>query len=175
MRTEDDNADREFLALVQANQPRLQRICRVYAWQPADQNDLYQEVLFQIWRGLPGLRTETHAHTWLYRVALNTAISFARRHVTRGARQVSHDPVTLGAMAEASQPGTPDVSAGPRADLHEAISQLDHAEKALVTLFLEDLSYEEIAAVMGLSVSHVGVRLHRAKKKLAGLMQGGRP
>src|SRR5687768_5864936 len=68
-----------FLELVNENRSRILRVCRVYAWNSADQDDLYQEILFQIWRGLPTLKEKQFASTWLYRVALNTAMSFARK------------------------------------------------------------------------------------------------
>ena len=70
------------------NRNRILKVCRVYAWNPADQDDLYQEILFQIWRGLPALKEKQFASTWLYRVAINTAISFVRKRTTRSDRVV---------------------------------------------------------------------------------------
>lgn len=152
------------------NRARLQRLCRVYAWTAADQEDLYQEILFQIWRALPGLKEETHGNTWLYRVALNTAISHVRKS-TVGTRKAV--PVAQEEMRELIERGQPSAEEGnPQIEqLYETIAKLDKVERALVTLFLEDLSYQEIAEVLGLSSSHVGVMLHRAKKKLGQFMQ----
>ncbi|MSU57033.1 MAG: hypothetical protein EXS35_02430 [Pedosphaera sp.] len=70
--------EHKFLELVNENRNRILRVCRVYSWNSADQDDLYQEILSQIWRGLPGLKEKQFANTWLYRVAINTAISFVR-------------------------------------------------------------------------------------------------
>lgn len=75
--------------MIGENRPKLLKICRVYAWGRADQEDLYQEMLFQIWRALPSLREEAHAGTWLYRIALNTAISFVRKDKSLRSRLVS--------------------------------------------------------------------------------------
>jgi DNA-directed RNA polymerase specialized sigma24 family protein len=68
--------DARFLELIAENRPKLLKVCRVYAWAREDRDDLYQEILFQIWRALPSLKDNSLANTWLYRIALNTAITF---------------------------------------------------------------------------------------------------
>lgn len=162
--------EQQFLALINGNRPRILKVCRVYAWNAADQDDLYQEILFQIWRALPGLKQDTHANTWLYRIALNTSISFVRRRAARGGPALALDHEQLTHHIESRQ--THDGGAEDQlARLYDAIARLNEVEKALVTLFLEDFSYEEMAEVLGLSASNVGVMLHRAKKKLLTLMQ----
>jgi len=162
--------DGKFLELLHENRPKILKICRVYAWDTADREDLYQEILFQIWRGLPGLKQATYANTWLYRIAINTSISFVRRRVSRGGPAVPLDHEQLTHHIESRQ--TRDDRAEEQlARLYDAIAQLNKVEKALVTLFLEDLSYDEMAEVLGLSAGNVGVLLHRAKKKLFTLMK----
>lgn len=164
----------EFLRLVDENRQRVLRICRVYAWNPQDQEDLYQEVLFQIWRALPNLKEKSHANTWLYRVALNTAITFVRKQSAAGRRHTPLEHDRIRELAESRPPSS--APHNPQLDLlYEAIAQLDKMEKAIITLFLEDLSYEEIGEVLGLNASHVGVMLHRAKKKLSLLMKEESP
>ena len=159
-----------FLKLIEENRPKILKICRVYAWNPSDRDDLYQEILFQIWRAMPGLRENAYAGTWLYRVALNTSIGFVRKHAGRNSRATTFGHNDLARRIESAQ--EPEKSDDGRlARLYEAIAQLNEMEKALVVLFLEDLSYEEIADALGLSANHVGVALHRAKKKLLTLMQ----
>lgn len=162
--------EQQFLELINVNRPRILKVCRVYAWNAADRDDLYQEILFQIWRGLPGLKQDTHANTWLYRIALNTSISFVRRRSARGGPAVPLDHEQITHHIESRQTHD-DGAAEQLARLYDAIAQLNEVEKALVTLFLEDFSYDEMAEVLGLSASHVGVMLHRAKKKLSTLMQ----
>jgi len=171
LKTEFQDGNQGFLALVNENRPRILKICRVYAWNREDQDDLYQEILIQIWRSLPSLKEAAHADTWLYRVALNTAISFLRKRAARkAASTLSFDHEQLSRVADehqvASQEDSPQLAA-----LYESIAKLDEVEKALITLFLEDLSYEQMAEVLGISPSHVGVMLHRVKKKLAMLTQ----
>lgn len=162
--------EQRFLALINGNRPRIVKVCRVYAWSAADREDLYQEILFQFWRALPGLKQDTHANTWLYRIAINISISFVRRRVARGGPTVPLDHEQLTHHIESRQ--THDDGAEEQlARLYDAITQLNEVEKALVTLFLEDLSYEEMAEVLGFGPSNVGVVLHRAKKKLLNIMK----
>lgn len=162
--------EHKFLELLNENQNRILKVCRVYAWNPSDQEDLYQEILFQIWRALPGLKENSYANTWLYRIAINTSISFTRKRAARGGRALQLDQAELTRHIEARQThdGHPDDNL---AKLYEAIAQLDAVERALIALFLEDLSYEQMADVLGVSMNNVGVMLHRAKKKLSTLMQ----
>jgi RNA polymerase sigma-70 factor (ECF subfamily) len=162
--------EHKFMELVNENRNRILKVCRVYAWNSADQDDLYQEILFQIWRALPGLKHDTHANTWLYRIAINTSLSLVRRRSARGGPAVSLDHEQLTHHIEARQ-SHHDGAEEQLARLYNVIAKLNEVEKALVTLFLEDFSYEEMAEVLGLSAGHVGVMLHRAKKKLLTLMQ----
>jgi RNA polymerase sigma-70 factor, ECF subfamily len=162
--------EHKFLELVNENQNRILRVCRVYAWNSADQDDLYQEILFQIWRSLPGLKEKQFANTWLYRVAINTAISFVRKRASGAGRVVHFEHADLTRTIESRQ-ATQEISDDRMADLYSAIYKLDPIEKALVTLFLEDLTYEQIAEATGINANHVGVMLHRARKKLSSLMK----
>ena len=162
--------EKQFLDLINENRPKILKVCRVYAWNAADRDDLYQEILFQIWRALPGLKQDTHANTWLYRIALNTSISFVRRRAARGGPAVplAHEQLTHHIESRQTRD---DGAEEQLARLYDAIAQLNEVEKALVTLFLEDFSYEEMAEVLGLSPGNVGVMLHRVKKQLFTLMQ----
>ena len=166
--------EHKFLELVNENRDRILRVCRVYAWNAADHDDLYQEILFQIWRGLPALREIQFANTWLYRVAINTAISLVRKRASRLDRVVHFEHADLTRTIESRQ--ATEESADDRiADLYTAIYKLGPLEKALVTLFLEDFTYEQMAEVTGISANHVGVMLHRARKKLSSLMKEEAP
>jgi len=162
--------EHKFLELVNENRNKILRVCRVYAWNSADQDDLYQEILSQIWRGLPGLKEKQFANTWLYRVAINTAISFVRKRASRSDRVVQFGHADLTRAIESRQTTEENID-DRMADLYTAIYKLDPLEKALVTLFLEDFTYEQIAEATGINAGHVGVMLHRAKKKLSSLMK----
>ena len=156
------------------NRSKILNICRVYEWNSADQDDLYQEILFQIWRGLPDLKEKQFANTWLYRVAINTAISYIRKRQSGSGRAVHFEHTALTRAIESQQ--TAETNTDDRVEnLYRAIYKLNPLEKALVTLFLEDLTYEQIAEATGISANNVGVMLHRAKKKLSCLMMEEAP
>ena len=166
--------EQQFLALINENRNRILRVCRVYSWNSADQDDLYQEILFQIWRGLPALKEKQFANTWLYRVAINTAFSFVRKRASGSDRVVHFEQADLTRTIESRQ--TTEESTDDRiAILYTAIYKLDPLEKALITLFLEDFTYEQIAEATGITANNVGVMLHRAKKKLSSLMKEESP
>jgi RNA polymerase sigma-70 factor (ECF subfamily) len=160
--------EQRFLELVNGSKPKLLRVCRAYASNRADQDALYQEIHFQMWRALPDRKDQTFLLTWLYRVALNTAISFVCKNRTRAARTVKPADERRETLENARQPDSS--HNGPIARLYTAIAQLSNLEKALATLYLESLSYEEIAAVMGISAGKVGVILLRLKQKLSTLI-----
>jgi RNA polymerase sigma-70 factor (ECF subfamily) len=166
--------EQKFLELVTENRNRILRVCRVYAWNAADQDDLYQEILFQIWRGLPALKEKQFANTWLYRVAINIAISFVRKRASRTDRVVHFEHADLTRTIESRQ-ATEEKTDDRISDLYTAIYKLNSLEKALVTLFLEDFTYEQIAEATGINANNVGVMLHRAKKKLSCLMREEAP
>jgi RNA polymerase sigma-70 factor, ECF subfamily len=165
----------KFLELVNENRNRILRVCRVYAWNSADQDDLYQEILFQIWRGLPAMKQKQFANSWVYRVAINTAISFVRKRASRSGRTIQFEDADLTRAIESRQPAQENNPGERIADLYTAIYKLNPLEKALVTLFLEDFTYEQIAEATGISANNVGVMLHRAKKKLFCLMKEEAP
>ena len=157
--------EEDFLALVREHEGRLRKICRVYADAPAARRDLYQDILVELWRALPDFEGEAEPGTWLYRVALNTALSRERRHEVR-------DEATL----DDTNPVWDDPFSRPGAELEEqetldrlyaALDRLDDVDKALVTMYLDEKSYDQMADVLGISPNHVGVKLHRIKNKLA--------
>ena len=156
MKDVDPSSSREatFATLLSANRRRLEAIARTYA-RGEGEPDLLQEIRLQLWRSLDGFAGRSSLDTWVYRVALNTAIVWLRR-----ARAEPREE-----RAEAAE--EPAAASGPRdelAILDEFVSTLGPAEKALFVLYLEDLTYRQIAEVTGLSESHVGVKLHRLKR-----------
>ncbi|MEO1451221.1 MAG: RNA polymerase sigma factor [Bacteroidota bacterium] len=160
----------EYIALIKANHARLVRICRFYEREQDAQEDLYQEMLFQIWRSRHRYRGEAKADTWLYRIAVNTALTHVRsasnraRHVGQGASGM--DPAFQPQIEDNLDHQTRQIA------LYKAIDGLSQVERTLILLYLEERSYQEMAGIMGLSESNVGVRLNRIKKKLAQRIKG---
>ena len=160
--------EERFLTLIRENEGRLRRICRVYARDEHAREDLHQEILFQLWRALPTFAGASSPHTWLYRVALNTALADSRRRWTRRETTLDDEPAAAHAF------DAPDVDvvdlldeADRRERLHAGIDTLGDVDKMLVTMYLDDRSYQEMADVLGISESNVGVKLHRIRKTLA--------
>ena len=145
-----------FQTIVDRARTRFGRIARAYA-PGGDAQDLYQEILLQIWKSLDRFEGRSQPDTWAYRVALNTAITWRRRESTR--------PVVSGGKGDplADLPANP----GSRDPLHildEFLASLTKTDRALLLLYLEDLSYREMADVLGISESYVGVKLNRLKQ-----------
>jgi RNA polymerase sigma-70 factor (ECF subfamily) len=150
-----------FLRLIEAHQDILYKICRVYRNTPEDRRDLFQEIVFRLWKSVPGFRGQSAFSTWMYRVALTTAIAGFRRPA----------PLIRYTGTVPEPPGETGEAEGQREALFRAIEALTPAEKALITLYLEDLSYREIAEITGISENNVGVKLNRIRRKLEQLLK----
>jgi RNA polymerase sigma-70 factor, ECF subfamily len=160
------SVEEAFLALLNQYQGAIRRVCWTYAAASEDREEIFQEIVYQLWRSFPSFRGRSAPLTWIYRVALNTAITAMRRRGRRPA-QVSLEP-----SHERS-------SNGPRVDertsqierLYRAIRQLDTVDRALVMCYLDDMSYKRIGEVLGLSEANVGTRLNRAKARLQAIVR----
>jgi RNA polymerase sigma-70 factor (ECF subfamily) len=148
------------------------KVARAYTLTTEDCQDLVQEILLQVWRSLPQYQAKASASTWFYRVALNTALAWHRKERRRRVRQqpireVENLPVaSLDGSGQALEREIVD-------RLYAAIRQLPKTDAAIVLLYLDDLSYREMAEVLGISESNVGVKLNRARKALSELMKRG--
>ena len=160
--------EEKFLALVRENDGRLRHICRVYARDAEARKDLYQEMMFQLWRSLPSFAGACSIDTWVYRVALNTALTHARRRSARAETPLEDDHVEAADLAASLEATDDTLELGEQSErLYAAIDRLGDVDRMLVTMYLDDRSYREMAEVIGISESHVGVKLHRVKKALA--------
>jgi RNA polymerase sigma-70 factor (ECF subfamily) len=159
------NHELQFRQWLGEHKGLLVKVVRSFAEGPADQDDLFQEILLQVWLSLPNFRADSKPTTWLYRVALNTALAWKRSEKKRRRRQGSLS------ISEAAPPGG-SAAAALQNDrivdqLYAAIRALPPAKRALVVLYLDGFTYREIADVVGISESNVGVSLNRIKKDLA--------
>ncbi len=145
------------------------KVARAYAPTEADRQDLIQDILLQLWCSMPRYEGRAKVSTWIYRVALNTALAWRRKETKHRALQTPLIQVEeLPGMEEDSSRRLDREEVVAR--LYDAIHQLPKLDAALVLLYLDDLSYREMADVLGISESNVGVKLNRAKKVLAELM-----
>lgn len=151
--TQETLSDAQFLQLVDDNQARIQRIAKSYA-PGGELNDLVQEILLQLWRSRASFRGDASMDTWLYRVALNTAMSFRRK---------KRDPIAVDGRAEQIDAiGNP---LDPAELLQSFLRSLGDADRLAMLLFLEGLSTAQIADVLGSTKGAVAVRMSRLKQR----------
>ncbi|UOQ69918.1 RNA polymerase sigma factor [Hymenobacter volaticus] len=153
----------QFLLLIETQQGLLHKVCHLYCHSPQDREDLFQDIVLQLWRAYPTFRGGAKVTTWMYRIALNTAITRLRKE-TKAAPFAELGP-------EAFQvPAVEDGSREELAAMYRAIRRLSQVDQALTLLYLEDCSYREMAEVLGISEANVGFKLHRIKAQLRTLI-----
>ena len=150
--------EEQFNRLVSDHKKTIYSICYMFSNQSYEVEELFQETLIRLWTGFESFAGRSEERTWVYRVALNTAINL---HKSKK-RRVHTMPLTFD--IEALPPD--DAKSQQVRQLHDIIAQLDPMDKALVQLWLDDLSYADIGAIMGITPSNVGSRLMRIKEKL---------
>jgi RNA polymerase sigma factor (sigma-70 family) len=156
-----DNKESRFLQLIGEHKGILFKICRIYEDNPDDRNDLLQEMTLQLWIAFDSFRGESKFSSWMYRVALNTAIAFFKKQKRRPDNEQL--PLNFDVPEEASQVGEKEKEL---AVFYKAVQQLGKVEKALIYLYMENQPYEEIAAGLGITEGNVRVRINRIKNKL---------
>jgi RNA polymerase sigma-70 factor (ECF subfamily) len=156
---------REFVERVHGAQGILHRICAVYTKDEDSNKDLRQEMLLQLWRSYSSFRNESSFSTWMYRVALNTALMYRRKQKRRWLRVSIDDVAPLHAEGD-SAPDDEGVQL-----LYRCIQELPGLDRAVILMQLEQKSYQEIADVTGLSEGNVSVRIVRIKQKLRTMLE----
>ena len=153
-------ADTDVLALVEQHRKILFKIAAAYADSEADRQDLVQETVVQLWRAYPRFDRRARFSTWMYRVALNVALSHARERQRRSRRTVAIDEAVLERVA------APPAHDAALAEVHALLAGLPELDRALVLLHLEGHAHDEVGEILGISASNVGTRLGRIKQKL---------
>ena len=149
----------------------VMKVVRAYTLTSEECQDLAQEILLEGWRSLPKFEGKASAATWFYRVALHTAMNWHRKDKPRRRRQ--QPLLELHVLATESADSAEQAQQRDTVEqLYKAIHQLPKTDAALVLLYLDELSYREMAEVLGISESNVGVKFNRAKKALSELMKG---
>lgn len=155
--------EKEFLKIIHDFQKIIYKICRVYRDTIEDQEDLFQEIVYQLWKSYPSFKGESKVSSWIYRIALNTAIAIYRKS------KILIDYYQ--AFPEHIHPSDEKTISENEERLFWALRKLNDSEKAVISLYLEEFNYQEIAEITGLSESNVGVRLNRIKNKLKEILK----
>lgn len=161
----DTRQQQIFLDLADRYQGVIAKVCSIYAGPGMAFEDLYQEVMLNLWRGVATYRGDAKMSTWIYRLAINSCISF---HRSQRKHLGSNVPIEQGFDVPDASPMVCDDDL---ALLYRAISHLDPIDKALVTLWLEEKSYDDIASIIGITRTNVATRLSRAKQRLSDIVQ----
>lgn len=155
-----DRSEKEklFLATVEKNQQIIYKVCYMYASNSDHFKDLYQEIMVNIWRGIDNFRGESQLSTWIYRICINTCVTLHRR------RKKEDEVLSLDELIEVPCEDAEKLSL--LKEMYRLINRLNRMDKAIILLWLDEKSYDEISSVTGLSRSNVASRLHRIKAKL---------
>lgn len=158
----DQRLENLFLTALEENQQRLLRVCSVYAKDQDDKKDLFQESLINIWQSMPSFEARSSISTWMFRVTLNVCMRLQMKQAKRS-EQFRKIDIVIENMAEQSV-NHDEIDRVTK--LRSCIQKLNDADKAVTTLFLEDLSYKEISEITGLTENNVAVKIRRIKAKL---------
>lgn len=146
--------EKEFLKMIHEHNKIIYKVASFYANAESPLNDLYQEVVLNLWKGFSTFRSESKVSTWIYRIALNSCISFFRKQQQK--------PIHVELTWDIPEyDNSDDIN-----ELYRLIDRLGQLEKALVLLYLEEKTYQEIADITGLTVTNVATKLNRIKNKL---------
>lgn len=150
-----------FLATIQQHQGILHKLCRLYRDSPEDREDLFQEMIYQLWKSFPSFEGNAKISTWIYRIALNTALAgFRKRSI----------PVTYTDTFPEIPAAQENNTTLQQDQLFAALKQLSDADKAIIALYLEEMSYQEIAGIIGIDENYVGVKLNRIKTRIKNIL-----
>lgn len=153
--------EHKFVTELENNQNIVHKVCRLYTNDQDSHNDLFQEITIQLWKAYPKFRGDSKLSTWMYRVALNTAITLYRKSKKRVKTQ-DYESVNFKIKADDYD----DTQERQLKLMYDAVKQLGDIDKALIFLYLEDKDYSEIAETLGITEVNARVKMNRVKKKL---------
>ncbi|QIY83150.1 sigma-70 family RNA polymerase sigma factor [Chryseobacterium sp. NEB161] len=164
-----DSPEKEFLDKIDKHKGIIFKISKMYMDNRDDQNDLFQEIVYQVWKSFASFEGKSEFSTWLYRIALNTAIIFLKSEKSRNF--IQNDDVSLYKIKEYEYNHDDEQNLKV---MYKSIQQLNPIDKALIFYYLEDFSGREMAEQMGISEGNARVKLNRAKEKLKDLIKDKR-
>jgi RNA polymerase sigma factor (sigma-70 family) len=152
--------EKDFIQSIEQNQKIIHKVCNLYMNNEQDKKDLFQEIVLSAWKGFKNFKGDAKFSTWLYRVSLNTAITFYRKE-KREIETATYEEQYANQLLETQFKEEEQLTA-----MHRAIADLSSIDKGLVMLYLEDYNYQDIGDIMGISANNVAVKMNRIKTKL---------
>jgi RNA polymerase sigma-70 factor, ECF subfamily len=162
----DNTKEKRFRQIVEENSNRISRICSYYSKNAEDRKDMYQEILVNIWKSLDKFRGESSMSTWIYRIAVNTSLTFAGKNYRNLNLSIDQMPQGIGILLDDDELEKKQKTELHLEELETQLNLLSIIDKALITMVLEGLSMREIADVIGLTEPNVKVKIHRIKENL---------
>ncbi|MCL2291074.1 MAG: sigma-70 family RNA polymerase sigma factor [Bacteroidetes bacterium] len=154
----NSNIEKAFIELIRQNDRLIYKVCSMYISDEFPLADLYQEVVYNLWKSFPKFRNECSISTWMYRIALNTCITVMRKEL----RRPQHVPILeLNEHLIAPESMEENIK-----EMYRLIYQLNTLERAIILLYLEEKSYQEIADITGLTLNNIAIKIKRIKEKL---------
>ena len=151
-----------FEQVLEENKEKIYRICRIYAISPIEPQDLFQEVIFQIWKSFSTFKGSSGINTWVYRIALNVCLRSKMKSGRLQDKMVRIESIQFSLVGQVSSSDHEEKYQ----ILRECISSLNESDQSLIILYLEELPYREIAQITGLTENHIAVKMKRIRKKL---------
>ncbi len=152
------STETEFEKIVRDHKRRIYTVCYMFSQDQSEVEDLFQDILVNIWRGLESFKGDKYLATWIWKVSLNTCINHSKKSKKEGKKIPLDVDINLYEDVDAESLQI--------RQLHDRIGQLGYMDRSLVLLWLENLTYDEIGAILGVSANNVAVRLVRIKEKL---------
>lgn len=160
----EGNKEQRFTDLVLDQKSTIYAVCYMFAQSRVEAEDLFQDVLIRLWQGFDTFKEASSAHTWVYRISLNTCLNDKKKR-SRRVKTIPLD-LTVDLYQDTDDPKVDQIR-----QLHDRIGQLELTDRALVLMWLEGMSYDEIGLVLGISANNVSVRLVRVKEKLIKMLR----
>ena len=159
----DQELENTFLKALEQNQQKLLRVCSVYAENTDDKKDLFQEVLINIWKSMPSFENKSSLSTWMFRITLNVCLRLQSREARNKHRFLKLESIAFENLKSDESTNEDNERL---IQLRNCIKKLNDADRAVITLYLEELPYKEISEITGLTENHVAVMIRRIKEKL---------
>jgi RNA polymerase sigma-70 factor, ECF subfamily len=163
------NKEQLFREIIEGHKDKIYRICYAYLYEKKMVDDLYQEVLINVWHALDRFNGDAQITTWLYRVTMNTTITFNKNYKKHQKLFKNDIPQNI---IEESNKGAEEENQKKIDKLMQSIQKLKEDERLIISFVLEELAYKEIAEILGISVNSVGVKINRIKKRLLRIYNG---